>query len=67
MRFLAGAVAFSIAAHSLPRVLSQEEVTSPAPGSQSFNYDVNTGLVMQMQTSGQSAPQLEYTTDNGAA
>lgn len=67
MRFLTGAVALSIAAQSFPGVLSQEEVTSPAPGSQSFNYDVHAGLVVQMQTSGESAPQLEYTTENGAA
>ena len=67
MRFIAGAVALSIAAQSLPGVLSQEEVTSPAPGSQPFSYDLNTGLVTQLQTSEESAPQLEYTTENGAA
>ena len=66
MRFVSGVVAFSIAAQLLPGVLSQEEVTSPAPGSQPFSYDLNTGLVTQLQTSEESAPQLEYTTENGA-
>ncbi|KZT64984.1 catalase-like protein [Daedalea quercina L-15889] len=69
MRFLIGAVALSISAQALLGVLSQswaEESTSPAPGSQPFSYDINTGLATQLQTSEEAAPQLEYTTDNGA-
>ncbi|KAH9834758.1 catalase-like protein [Rhodofomes roseus] len=66
MRFLTTAVAASITAHAFLGALSQEEVTSPAPGAQPFSYDLNTGLVAQLQVSGESAPQLEYTTENGA-
>lgn len=35
-------------------------------GATPYEFDINSGLYLQTQMSGEAAPELEYTTENGA-
>ncbi|KZT04923.1 catalase-like protein [Laetiporus sulphureus 93-53] len=51
---------------ALPKRADTGVSQAAAPGVSPFSYDMNTGMYMQSQVSSEAAPQLQYTTENGA-
>lgn len=52
--------------HAAARQDASDVSSAAAPGASPFRFDLNTGMYMQTQMSNEPAPELEYTTENGA-